>query len=187
MVAADPMEFRGIRRHLTDARAVAVPVDWARSARLGSHELMLAANGAGMKRAAAAVDACLADFRAEAIVSTGFCGALAPELADRRCRGGHRDFAPAQTRFRRCSLRAGGRITWAWFVRSITLRRPRRKSASCGPAAAARWKWKPAEWRNARRRAMYPFIVSGWSPILRRKIWQMISIRHSVPTVTSLQ
>ncbi len=81
MVAADPMEFRGVRRHLTDARAVPVPVDWARSARLGSHELRLAANGAGMKRAAAAVDACLEDFRAEAIVSTGFCGALAPEFA----------------------------------------------------------------------------------------------------------
>src|SRR5437899_12854470 len=81
MVAADPMEFKGILRHLTDVQTTRVPVDWSRSARLGKHELALAANGAGAKRAAAAVDACLENFRAEAILSTGFCGALEPELA----------------------------------------------------------------------------------------------------------
>jgi adenosylhomocysteine nucleosidase len=80
MVAADPMEFKGMLRHLTGAQAVRVPVDWARSARLGTHEVMLAANGAGGKRAAAAVEACLENFRAEAVVSTGFCGALEAQL-----------------------------------------------------------------------------------------------------------
>ncbi len=57
-------------------------MDWARSARLGTHEVLLATNGAGAKRAAAAVEACAArNFAAETIVSTGFCGALAPEFA----------------------------------------------------------------------------------------------------------
>ncbi len=82
MVAADPMEFKGMLRHLTDVQtATRAPVDWTRSARLGTYELMLATNGAGMKRAAAAVEACLENFRAEAIVSTGFCGALEPKFA----------------------------------------------------------------------------------------------------------
>ena len=38
---------------------------------------------------------------ADAIVSTGFCGALDPELADRRCRRGHRDLGGRRARFRR--------------------------------------------------------------------------------------
>jgi len=48
---------------------------------LGSHEFFLTANGAGPRRAAAAVDAAMASFHPDAIVSTGYCGALAPELA----------------------------------------------------------------------------------------------------------
>ena len=80
MVAADPMEFRGMLRHMTNVEATRVPVDWSRSARLGNHEVALATNGAGAKQAARAVEASLETFRAEAIVSTGFCGALAPEL-----------------------------------------------------------------------------------------------------------
>jgi adenosylhomocysteine nucleosidase len=80
MVAADPMEFPGILRHVSDARSAGLPVDWSRSGRLGNYDLLLAANGAGAQRATAAVEAALRDFRAEAIVSTGFCGALAPEL-----------------------------------------------------------------------------------------------------------
>jgi adenosylhomocysteine nucleosidase len=74
------MEFPGILAHATDTKRTPVAVDWSRSARLGNHELVLAANGAGAKCAAAAVDAALQRFPAEAIVSTGFCGALAPEL-----------------------------------------------------------------------------------------------------------
>jgi adenosylhomocysteine nucleosidase len=81
MIAADPMEFTGILRHTMDARPAHLAVDWSRSARLGTHLLVLAANGAGAQRAAAAVDAALQSSLADAIVSTGFCGALAPELA----------------------------------------------------------------------------------------------------------
>jgi adenosylhomocysteine nucleosidase len=74
------MEFPGILQHATDAKSTNVPVDWSRSARLGNHELVLAANGAGAQRAASAVEAAMQRFPADAIVSTGFCGALAPEL-----------------------------------------------------------------------------------------------------------
>jgi adenosylhomocysteine nucleosidase len=80
IVAADPMEFRGILTHAAEARRADVAVDWARSARLGAHTVLLAANGAGPKRASAAVDAALRAFAAEAIVSTGFCGALCTEF-----------------------------------------------------------------------------------------------------------
>jgi len=80
MVAADPMEFPGILRHTAGVSPAYLALDWSRSARLGDHELVLAANGAGAQRAASAVEAALERFPAEAIVSTGFCGALAPEL-----------------------------------------------------------------------------------------------------------
>jgi adenosylhomocysteine nucleosidase len=59
VVAADKMELRGMPRR---------------------DELALKANGAGAARAAAAVDSALREFRPEAIVSAGFCGALAPRL-----------------------------------------------------------------------------------------------------------
>jgi adenosylhomocysteine nucleosidase len=78
-VAADAMEYRGILARVSDVRREHLPVDFARSARLGEHEVLLLANGAGGKRAAAAV--CAGDvFAPEAIVSTGFCGALEDKL-----------------------------------------------------------------------------------------------------------
>ena len=80
MIAADPMEFPGVLRHTVDAKTAGLDVDWSRTARLGDHEILLAANGAGARRASAAVDAALAAFSADCVVSTGFCGALAPEL-----------------------------------------------------------------------------------------------------------
>jgi len=59
VVAADPMELRGIPR---------------------SPNFHLIANGVGAKFAAAAVDKALAKFQADAVISTGFCGALDPSL-----------------------------------------------------------------------------------------------------------
>ena len=58
-VASDEIEFRGMARR---------------------DGILLTANGAGAHRAAAAVDAALATFRPDAIVSMGFCGALDPAL-----------------------------------------------------------------------------------------------------------
>jgi adenosylhomocysteine nucleosidase len=69
------MEFAGIVKHVQQTQPAKVAVDWSRSATLGAHEVLLAANGVGWKRAGAAVDAA-ADFRPDAVVSTGFCGAL---------------------------------------------------------------------------------------------------------------
>lgn len=80
-VASHRMEFPGILTHASNPRPAQVAVDWARTARLGSHDALLVANGAGARRAAAAVDAALAVFEADAVVSTGFCGALVPDLA----------------------------------------------------------------------------------------------------------
>jgi adenosylhomocysteine nucleosidase len=75
------MEFSGILAHAKNARPAPIAVDWAREAELAGHPVLLAANGVGRRRAAAAVDAALAVFPADVIISTGFCGALSPELA----------------------------------------------------------------------------------------------------------
>jgi adenosylhomocysteine nucleosidase len=76
MVAADPMEFAAFRT----SQPVDCAVDWARRTTVGPNDVLLVTNGAGKRRASAAVDTALAGFAADAIVSTGFCGALAPEL-----------------------------------------------------------------------------------------------------------
>jgi adenosylhomocysteine nucleosidase len=56
-------------------------VDWARTIRLGNHDVRAVANGAGSVRAASALDAAAALFLPDAVISTGFCGALDPQLA----------------------------------------------------------------------------------------------------------
>jgi nucleoside phosphorylase len=81
MVAAEPREFAGLVSRAREVCPAAAGVDWSRRARLGDHEVFLAANGAGCRRAAAALDAACAVFEPEAVVSTGFCGALAEDLA----------------------------------------------------------------------------------------------------------
>ena len=80
LIASDRMEFQGLLRRGEQARRAALSVDWARFARLGDYDVLLAANGVGAARAASAVEAASALFTADAIVSLGFCGALAPEL-----------------------------------------------------------------------------------------------------------
>src|SRR5512142_2125352 len=62
VVAAIPMELSAFPAALPNAEAV------------------LVANGAGAKRAAAAVDRAIEKARPDAIVSTGFCGALDESL-----------------------------------------------------------------------------------------------------------
>jgi len=74
-VAADPMEFAGLRSHCTRIAPLDLPVDWARAAKLRGNEIVMIANGAGARRAAAAVDAAR---NVSAIVNIGFCGALDP-------------------------------------------------------------------------------------------------------------
>ncbi len=79
-VAADRMEFSGLLARAKKVRRASPALDWARAAELAGNELMLVANGVGKKRAAAAVDAALLHFQPDAVVSTGFCGALDPAL-----------------------------------------------------------------------------------------------------------
>ena len=81
MIAAERREFTGILANAQRTSRAALEVRWAQSAWLSGHEMLLAANGAGAPRAAAAVDRALETFPADAVVSTGFCGALRPELA----------------------------------------------------------------------------------------------------------
>ena len=80
-VAADKMEYAGALSNAAEVRARLLKVDWASQARLGGHTVLLVANGVGAARAAAAVDAACPSFHPEAVVSTGFCGALDPALA----------------------------------------------------------------------------------------------------------
>jgi adenosylhomocysteine nucleosidase len=80
IVASDARELRAIAARTEERRKTRIAVDWAMSARLGGHQVLLAANGVGWKRAAAAVDAAYRVFPADAVVSTGFCGALDPQL-----------------------------------------------------------------------------------------------------------
>ena len=78
LIASARMEFRGLRG---DAwQPARLPVDWARTIRLRRHDLLLVANGAGAHRAASAVDAAADLFHPDAVISTGFCGALDPRL-----------------------------------------------------------------------------------------------------------
>jgi adenosylhomocysteine nucleosidase len=82
MAASDPREFKGVLARAGSRSKVpgGQAIDWACTARMGSHDLLLVANGAGSQRAAAGIDALLADFRPDAMVSTGLCGALVPDL-----------------------------------------------------------------------------------------------------------
>lgn len=69
-VAADHMEFGGPLARAAKSGAT----------RLGGNEILLVANGAGAKRAAAAVDRAAPGFHPDALVSMGFCGALDERL-----------------------------------------------------------------------------------------------------------
>jgi adenosylhomocysteine nucleosidase len=78
-VAADPMEFKGLLPRTANIRTEPAGARWTRSGRMGGHDVLFVANGMGWKRAAAAMEAART-FRPEAVVSTGFCGALDGEL-----------------------------------------------------------------------------------------------------------
>jgi hypothetical protein len=89
VVAAEERELRGILAHahqrpvekrLAGGSTCPTGINWARRAALGEYDLLLAANGAGPARAAVAVQRAAAVFQPDAIVSTGFCGALEDEL-----------------------------------------------------------------------------------------------------------
>ena len=72
-IAAEPREFSGFLRHLSDVQPVQLPVHWARKGTWKHRDVLLQANGAGPTQSAAAARA---GGVAAAIINTGFCGAL---------------------------------------------------------------------------------------------------------------
>lgn len=80
LVASDAMEFRGILAYAEAPRKTSIRADWTRTAKVNGKDVLLVANGVGSRRAAAAVDAATTAFRADHVVSIGFCGALDPAL-----------------------------------------------------------------------------------------------------------
>jgi adenosylhomocysteine nucleosidase len=79
-IASDAMEFRGLLARAAGVRRHSIGLDWVRSGKLGEHDAMFVANGVGAARAAAGFDAAIRNFPPDAVISTGFCGALDPDL-----------------------------------------------------------------------------------------------------------
>ncbi len=80
-IAADPLEFRGLLRHARRPRRLAWPLGYVREAEIAGRRWILAAHGAGPRLARAASETALDRMAGRAVVlSTGFCGALDPQL-----------------------------------------------------------------------------------------------------------
>src|SRR5713226_2296972 len=82
-VAAEAREFGGLLPFCKSVERLDWPLAWARRAELNGRKIVLAANGAGPKLAAEAVDWARSEAgngSMEAVVSTGFCGGLDPGL-----------------------------------------------------------------------------------------------------------
>ena len=80
IVAAEVREFAGLRRRCRQETRLKWPLQFARAAELNGRRLVLVANGEGATLAGEACEVAWNKQRAEAILSTGFCGALDPAL-----------------------------------------------------------------------------------------------------------
>ncbi len=80
IVAADAREFAGLRRRCRRETRLKWPLRFARAAELNGRRVVLVANGEGAALAGEACEVAWNKQRAEAILSTGFCGALDPAL-----------------------------------------------------------------------------------------------------------
>ena len=134
------------------------------------------------------VDAALAVFQPEAVVSTGFCGALGPRLRHRR----HLS-SPL-------TIHASGRAFPALPVSSaialhsgpVMLLRPssparREKKPTCAPPAHAPWKWRPPAWPPAPASAAFRSIASRRHRPGGRDSGEPISTLACAPTAISIQ
>lgn len=87
-VAAEAAELKPFEAHLINSRKLKWPLDYAHEGILEGRRILLAANGAGPKLVAQAIEVAsraikaaeLSSSKLEAIVSVGFCGALQPGL-----------------------------------------------------------------------------------------------------------
>jgi adenosylhomocysteine nucleosidase len=75
LVAAEAREFTGLARRLKAAK-----LNWPLAYAFAAGNITMVADGAGQRLAARAVAIALERQRPEAIVSTGFCGGLAPRM-----------------------------------------------------------------------------------------------------------
>jgi adenosylhomocysteine nucleosidase len=80
LVAAEALEFAGLRRHCHRDARLPWPLRFAREVELNRIRMILVAHGAGPALAGAACDVAWSRGAAEAVISTGFCGALDPAL-----------------------------------------------------------------------------------------------------------
>jgi adenosylhomocysteine nucleosidase len=80
LVAALDSELAGIRRHLELADSVTVGEVRMEHGRLGGQDCVLVQSGMGRQRAEQALRAALAQYQPVAVLSLGFCGALAATL-----------------------------------------------------------------------------------------------------------
>ena len=79
MVAAEAREFDGLTgRRAT--RSLGWDLQFARETELNGKRAVLVAHGAGMRMAGLAADVARRSVCPEAVVSTGYCGALDPQL-----------------------------------------------------------------------------------------------------------
>ncbi|MFL6448086.1 MAG: hypothetical protein ACJ746_10415 [Bryobacteraceae bacterium] len=91
-VAAEAAELSAFEKHLINARKLKWPLDYAYEGILEGRRILLAANGAGPKLVAQAIEVAkraisaaeLSSSKLEAIVSVGFCGGLRPGLQPRQ-------------------------------------------------------------------------------------------------------
>src|ERR1700745_3767115 len=89
-VAAEASELQPFTELLTGVRKLKWPVDYAYEGIWEGRRMLLAANGAGPKLAADVVEVAiragmvaeLSSSRLEAVISTGYCGALSPDLCE---------------------------------------------------------------------------------------------------------
>jgi nucleoside phosphorylase len=72
-IAAEPREFSGFLKRLTNLEPATLPVHWARRGMWKTRSVLLIANGAGPTQSAAAAKA---GHDMTAIINVGFCGAL---------------------------------------------------------------------------------------------------------------
>jgi adenosylhomocysteine nucleosidase len=80
LVAAEAREFGGVRRRCRREARLGWPLRFARSAELAGRSVLMVANGAGPALAGEACEVAWNKQKAEAFLSTGFCGALDPAI-----------------------------------------------------------------------------------------------------------
>lgn len=76
-VAAERLEFTGLLRRLSALKTLDWPLDFAVEGKVDGQCWLLLANGPGPRLASEAVRAALSTRNPRAVISTGFCGALA--------------------------------------------------------------------------------------------------------------